>query len=92
LICFLPLHLRFLLTSSQRGEPCPVAVVVGMHPALFMVAGLEIPYGKNEYDVTGGPTDPHDVERGFKDGVFTGVKLYPANATTNSAAPASNQR
>ncbi len=23
---------------------------------------------------------------GFKDGVFTGVKLYPANATTNSAA------
>jgi dihydroorotase len=31
-------------------------------------------------------TDPNDVERGFKDGVFTGVKLYPANATTNSAA------
>jgi 4-hydroxy-3-polyprenylbenzoate decarboxylase len=38
----------------ERGEPCPVAVVVGMHPALFMVAGLEIPYGKNEYDVAGG--------------------------------------
>src|SRR5579863_7372171 len=31
-------------------------------------------------------TDPDDVERGFHDGVFTGVKLYPANATTNSAA------
>ena len=31
-------------------------------------------------------TDPDDVERGFRDGVFTGVKLYPANATTNSAA------
>ena len=30
-------------------------------------------------------TDPDDVERGFKEGVFTGVKLYPANATTNSA-------
>jgi dihydroorotase len=30
-------------------------------------------------------TDPDDVERGFGDGVFTGVKLYPANATTNSA-------
>ena len=29
---------------------------------------------------------PDDVERGFRDGVFTGVKLYPANATTNSAA------
>ena len=25
-----------------------------MHPALFMVAGLEIPYGKNEYDAAGG--------------------------------------
>ena len=24
----------------ERGEPCPVAVVVGMHPAFFMVAGL----------------------------------------------------
>ena len=31
-------------------------------------------------------TDPDDVERGFKDGVFTAVKLYPAHATTNSAA------
>ena len=30
-------------------------------------------------------TDPDDVERGFRDGVFTGVKLYPAHATTNSA-------
>ena len=28
-------------------------------------------------------TDPDDVERGFREGVFTGVKLYPANATTN---------
>ena len=31
-------------------------------------------------------TDPDDVERGFKEGIITGVKLYPANATTNSAA------
>ena len=38
----------------ERGEPCPIAVVCGMHPALFMVAGLEIPYGKNEYDAAGG--------------------------------------
>ena len=30
-------------------------------------------------------TDPDEVERGFGDGVFTGVKLYPAGATTNSA-------
>jgi 4-hydroxy-3-polyprenylbenzoate decarboxylase len=38
----------------ERGQPCPIAVVVGMHPALFMVAGLEIPYGRNEYDAAGG--------------------------------------
>jgi len=38
----------------ERGEPCPIAVVAGMHPALFMVAGLEMPYGKNEYDCAGG--------------------------------------
>jgi dihydroorotase len=31
-------------------------------------------------------TDPDDVERGFRHGIFTGVKLYPAHATTNSAA------
>ncbi len=30
-------------------------------------------------------TDPDDVERGFREGLFTGVKLYPAHATTNSA-------
>ena len=38
----------------ERGEPCPIAVVVGMHPALFVVAGLEIPYGKNEFEAAGG--------------------------------------
>ncbi len=27
-----------------------------------------------------------DIERGFKSGVFTAAKLYPANATTNSAS------
>jgi dihydroorotase len=31
-------------------------------------------------------TNPDDVERGFKEGVFAGVKLYPAHATTNSSA------
>jgi dihydroorotase len=31
-------------------------------------------------------TDPDEVERGFRDGVFTAVKIYPAHATTNSAA------
>jgi dihydroorotase len=31
-------------------------------------------------------TSPGEVERGFREGVWTGVKYYPANATTNSAA------
>ncbi len=35
-------------------------------------------------------TDPDEVEAGFKNGVFTAVKLYPANATTNSAAGVSD--
>ena len=29
-------------------------------------------------------TDPDDIEAGFRDGVLTAVKLYPAGATTNS--------
>jgi dihydroorotase len=37
-------------------------------------------------------TDPDDVERGFRSGVFTGVKLYPANATTNSAGGVTDYR
>jgi len=31
-------------------------------------------------------TSPDEVESGFRSKVFTAVKLYPANATTNSAA------
>ncbi|MGE0747038.1 MAG: dihydroorotase [Rhodospirillales bacterium] len=31
-------------------------------------------------------TDPDEVERGHRDGVFTAMKLYPAGATTNSHA------
>ncbi|PIW56423.1 MAG: dihydroorotase [Sphingomonadales bacterium CG12_big_fil_rev_8_21_14_0_65_65_10] len=30
-------------------------------------------------------TDAEDIAQGFADGVFTAAKLYPANATTNSA-------
>jgi dihydroorotase len=29
--------------------------------------------------------DAHEIARGFAEGVFTAAKLYPANATTNSA-------
>ncbi len=54
----------------ERGQPCPVAVVCGMHPALFMIAGLEIPHGKNEYDAAGGLIgEPVEVIIGPKTGL-----------------------
>jgi dihydroorotase len=31
-------------------------------------------------------TDPEEIARGYEEGVFAAVKLYPAHATTNSAA------
>ncbi|MCM8558369.1 dihydroorotase [Sphingomicrobium sediminis] len=31
-------------------------------------------------------TDPDDIERGFRDGIWVAAKLYPAGATTNSAS------
>src|SRR5436305_13564090 len=38
----------------ERGQPCPVAVIAGMHPALVMLGGIEIPYGKNELEAACG--------------------------------------
>ena len=35
---------------------------------------------------------PDEIERGFREGVFTAAKLYPANATTNSAAGVTDLR
>jgi dihydroorotase len=37
-------------------------------------------------------TDPDDVERGFREGIVTAVKFYPAHATTNSAAGVTDYR
>ncbi len=37
-------------------------------------------------------TDPDEVRRGMADGIFTAAKLYPANATTNSAHGVSDIR
>jgi UbiD family decarboxylase len=60
----------------ERGQRCPIAVVAGMHPLLFTIAGVEIPYGKNEYDAAGGMMGrPVEVILGPK----TGLPI-PANA------------
>ena len=48
-------HGRIIMGKyHDRGQPCPVAVVAGMHPSYLMLAGLEIPYGKNEMEAAGG--------------------------------------
>jgi UbiD family decarboxylase len=48
-------HGRILMEKYHRlGKPCPVAIVLGMHPSMLMLAGLEIPYGKNEIEAAGG--------------------------------------
>ena len=38
----------------QRGEPLPVAIVIGAVPVLSLVASTDIPYGVSELDVAGG--------------------------------------
>ena len=70
-------HGRIIMTKyHERNQPCPVAVIVGMHPALFMLSGLEIPYGKSEYEAAGGilgePIEVFNMPR-------TGMPV-PANA------------
>lgn len=60
----------------ERGERCPIAVICGMHPVLFSIAGIEIPYGVNEYDAAGGMLgEPVEVIAGPQ----TGLPI-PANA------------
>lgn len=60
----------------ERGEPCPVAVVVGGDPLLLIASTLEIPYGVNEYEWAGMLRGrPYQV---FK-GKYTGLPL-PADA------------
>ena len=39
---------------EARGEPMPVAIVVGGDPMSFLMASSEVPYGVCEYDVVGG--------------------------------------
>lgn len=60
----------------ERGQKCPIAVICGMHPILFSIAGIEIPYGTNEYDAAGGMLG-EAVE--IINGPETGLPI-PANA------------
>lgn len=46
----------------ERKEPCPIAVVVGSDPLLFIGSALEVPQGVSEYDWVGGIRgEPYEV-------------------------------
>ncbi len=52
LIC--PRHaLRIFQIYQARGEPMPVAMVVGAHPALYYAAGFTSSYGLDELTIAG---------------------------------------
>lgn len=55
----------------DRGEPCPIVVVAGADPLLFMASCAEgIPYGMSEYAWAGGVRgEPIDVVRGKHTGI-----------------------
>lgn len=60
----------------DRGEPCPVAMVIGSHPLMFLASCTEIPYGLSEYDWVGGISgEPVRVIKG----PITGLPI-PADA------------
>ena len=60
----------------DRGEPCPVVMVFGSHPLLFLASSNEIPFGVSEFDWVGGVLgEPVEVVRG----PVTGLPI-PANA------------
>lgn len=53
-----------------RGEACPVVVVVGQDPLLYLVSGMEIPYGVDEYAYAGAiRRQPVEVVRGPQTGL-----------------------
>lgn len=54
----------------ERGEACPVSISFGHDILLYLVGGMEIPYGTSEYDVTGGLSgEAVEVIKGPKNGL-----------------------
>jgi len=49
----------------KRHQPCPIAVVIGVDPLLFIGSSLEVPQGVSEYDWVGGIRgEPYEVIKG----------------------------
>jgi 2,5-furandicarboxylate decarboxylase 1 len=56
LIC--PRHaLRIYQMYQRRGEPMPVAMVVGAHPAIYYASGFTSAYGLDELEIAGSLLD-----------------------------------
>ena len=60
----------------DKGEPCPIVMILGGDPLAFYAGGTEVPYGRFELDVVGGMRGR--PERLVK-GRVTGLP-FPANA------------
>src|SRR5881398_1793286 len=53
---------RVMVHDAKRKEPCPILVVCGVDPLLFIALTLEVPQGVSEYDWAGGiRREPYDV-------------------------------
>jgi 2,5-furandicarboxylate decarboxylase 1 len=51
----LPRHARRIYDKySSCGEPTPVAIVIGVHPAIWFAAGFTTSFGLDELDLAGG--------------------------------------
>ncbi|MBI4319370.1 MAG: UbiD family decarboxylase [Chloroflexi bacterium] len=60
----------------NRGQPCPIAVAIGVDPLLYLASASEVPYGISEYAWAGGVSgEPVPVIKGK----YTGLPI-PANA------------
>lgn len=45
---------RLLQLAAERGQPLPVAMVIGAHPLFMLAASARVPYGTDEREVAGG--------------------------------------
>lgn len=68
--------MQFRNKYFERGEPCPLAIIIGEDPLLFLASTLEVPNGVSEYAWVGGIRgEPYPVVRGK----VTGLPI-PASA------------
>jgi len=67
---------RLLQLDAERGQPLPVAMVIGAHPLFMLAASARMPFGVDEREVAGGLLgEPLEVVATPKHGI-----LVPAHA------------